>query len=87
MGGIIIFDFFELIIDLYIFMRFWDYAQVIIGGWKNSKSVIRKNRTKPDVTEVSTPDFLTSSEQRGFWVRYTFSGCYIIEEYICRSRT
>ncbi|XP_058808970.1 LOW QUALITY PROTEIN: C3 and PZP-like alpha-2-macroglobulin domain-containing protein 8 [Phymastichus coffea] len=49
--------------------------EVFIGGWKNSKSVIRKNRTKPDVTEVNTFDFLSSNEYRGFWIRW--SGGYL----------
>lgn len=45
--------------------------EVFIGGWKNTKSVIRKNRTKPDFAEVDTPAFLTSDEFRGFWIRWT----------------
>lgn len=44
--------------------------EVFIGGWKNSKSVIRKNRTKPDVSEVDTPDILNGGEFRGFWVKW-----------------
>lgn len=44
--------------------------EVFIGGWKNTKSVIRKNRTKPDVVEVETPDIVNGSEFRGFWIRW-----------------
>ncbi|XP_061512839.1 uncharacterized protein LOC1278977 isoform X1 [Anopheles gambiae] len=44
--------------------------EVFIGGWKNTKSVIRKNRTKPDVAEVETPDILNAGEFRGFWIRW-----------------
>uniref|UniRef100_A0A182JIQ8 Farnesoic acid O-methyl transferase domain-containing protein n=1 Tax=Anopheles atroparvus TaxID=41427 RepID=A0A182JIQ8_ANOAO len=44
--------------------------EVFIGGWKNTKSVIRKNRTKPDVAEVDTPDILNAGEFRGFWIRW-----------------
>lgn len=44
--------------------------EVFIGGWSNSKSVFRKNRTKPDVVEESTPDFLSAVEFRGFWIRW-----------------
>ncbi|CAK9822668.1 C3 and PZP-like alpha-2-macroglobulin domain-containing protein 8 [Anthophora retusa] len=44
--------------------------EVFIGGWNNSKSVIRKNRAKPDVAEVQTPDILSGDEYRGFWIRW-----------------
>lgn len=44
--------------------------EIFIGGWGNSKSVIRKNRTKPDVAESNTPGILNPDEFRGFWVRW-----------------
>ncbi|XP_046836952.1 uncharacterized protein LOC124432248 isoform X2 [Vespa crabro] len=44
--------------------------EVIIGGWANSKSVIRKNRTKPEVAEKETPGILTADNFRGFWIRW-----------------
>ncbi|XP_015586335.1 uncharacterized protein LOC107263519 isoform X3 [Cephus cinctus] len=44
--------------------------EVFIGGWGNSKSVIRKNRSKPEVAEVETPGILTADEFRGFWIRW-----------------
>jgi hypothetical protein len=45
--------------------------EVFIGGWANTKSVIRKNRTKPDVVEKSTEGILSSYEYRGFWVQWS----------------
>ncbi|XP_072393497.1 uncharacterized protein [Diabrotica undecimpunctata] len=44
--------------------------EVFIGGWGNSKSIIRKNRSKPDVAEVPTPGILHPNEFRGFWIRW-----------------
>lgn len=44
--------------------------EIFIGGWKNTKSVIRKNRAKPDVCEVETPDILNAGEFRGFWIKW-----------------
>lgn len=44
--------------------------EVFLGGWKNTKSIIRKNRTKPDVAESDTPDILNDGEFRGFWIRW-----------------
>lgn len=44
--------------------------EVFLGGWKNTKSIIRKNRTKPDVAEADTPDLLNDGEFRGFWIRW-----------------
>lgn len=44
--------------------------EVFIGGWGNTKSVIRQNRQKPDVVEVPTPGILNANEYRGFWIRW-----------------
>lgn len=44
--------------------------EVFLGGWSNSKSVIRKNRQMPDVAEADTLNILSSEEFRGFWVRW-----------------
>lgn len=45
--------------------------EVFIGGWQNSKSIIRYNQTKPEVAEAHTPGILNGDELRGFWVRHT----------------
>lgn len=45
--------------------------EIFLGGWQNSKSVIRYNQTKPDVAEAHTPGILNGNELRGFWVRVT----------------
>lgn len=47
--------------------------EVFIGGWGNTKSVIRKNKTKPDVMETMTPNILHPGEFRGFWIRWNDS--------------
>ncbi|XP_076284165.1 uncharacterized protein LOC143210832 isoform X3 [Lasioglossum baleicum] len=44
--------------------------EVFIGGWSNAKSVIRKNKTKPEAAEVETPGILSPDEFRGFWIRW-----------------
>lgn len=45
-------------------------VEVFIGGWGNTKSVIRRNRTKPEKVEIETPQILNGGEFRGFWVRW-----------------
>ena len=44
--------------------------QIFIGGWGNTKTAIRRNRTKPDKAVVDTPDILSDAEYRGFWVSW-----------------
>lgn len=45
--------------------------EIFIGGWSNAKSVIRKNRSKPEVAEAETSDILSGDEFRGFWIRWS----------------
>lgn len=44
--------------------------EVFIGGWSNQKSVIRRNKQKPEKAEANTPDVLNGGEFRGFWIRW-----------------
>lgn len=60
--------------------------QIFIGGWSNNKSVIRKNRTKPDVAEAETPEILSGDEYRGFWIRWELVLVYLIRESLSRGR-
>jgi len=45
--------------------------EIFIGGWGNTKSVIRYNKSKPEVAECHTPAILNAGEFRGFWIRVT----------------
>lgn len=45
-------------------------VEIFIGGWNNSKSVIRFNQSKPDKVEVDTPDIVCDAEYRRFWVTF-----------------
>ncbi|CAH0395524.1 unnamed protein product [Bemisia tabaci] len=44
--------------------------EVVIGGWANTKSCIRKNSSKVEQALVDTMDILTSDEYKGFWIRW-----------------
>lgn len=46
-------------------------VEIFIGGWGNTKSVIRRNKQKPERAETETPDILNAGEFRGFWIRWT----------------
>jgi hypothetical protein len=45
-------------------------SQILIGGWKNTKSVIRRTGCEPDKAVVDTPYILSDAEYRGFWIRW-----------------
>ncbi|XP_033624558.1 macrophage mannose receptor 1-like [Asterias rubens] len=45
--------------------------EIIIGGWTNSNSAIRRCAQCPtNEVYISTPNFLSDKEFRGFWVEY-----------------
>ncbi|XP_063838499.1 uncharacterized protein LOC135087680 [Ostrinia nubilalis] len=44
--------------------------EVIIGGWENTKSVIRRKGKNPDQKEIQTPGILTDKEFRRFSIRW-----------------
>lgn len=44
--------------------------EVFIGGWQNTKSVIRNNQAKSEVATAHTPGILDANKLCGFWIRY-----------------
>ncbi|XP_073831690.1 uncharacterized protein [Musca autumnalis] len=44
--------------------------EIAIGGWANTKSIIRLIDQEPDLVAVQTPDICNPNEMRGFWVRW-----------------
>uniref|UniRef100_A0A1I8MIG9 Farnesoic acid O-methyl transferase domain-containing protein n=1 Tax=Musca domestica TaxID=7370 RepID=A0A1I8MIG9_MUSDO len=44
--------------------------EIAIGGWKNTKSIIRYVGRQPDVAAAATPNIVNEHEMRGFWVRW-----------------
>lgn len=45
--------------------------EIVIGGWRNTKSVIRHSGVEPpEVVEKSTPDIVNSDVYRGFWIHW-----------------
>ena len=45
-------------------------SQIVIGGWKNTKSVIRRNGVEPNKDEVLTPYIVSDAEYHGFYIRW-----------------
>lgn len=44
--------------------------EIFIGGWGNTRSIIRRSRAKPEKAEAETPGILNGEEFRGFWLRW-----------------
>jgi hypothetical protein len=42
--------------------------EIVIGGWGNTRSVIRKQSSGTNQVEANTPNILSSIESRQFWV-------------------
>ena len=47
-----------------------DMYEIVIGGWANAKSGIRRTKGGTDLVTVDTPDILLGTEFRGFWVSW-----------------
>jgi len=46
-----------------------------IGGWRNTKSALRRNRAVL-VAEANTPQIISGAEYREFWIRWN---CGLVE--------
>ena len=44
--------------------------EIVISGWKNRKSAIRRCKQCKNMVVVKTPKFLSPAEYRGFWITY-----------------
>ncbi|XP_077978663.1 uncharacterized protein LOC144434081 [Glandiceps talaboti] len=44
--------------------------EIVIGGWGNTQSVIRRSKQGNTKVEASTPSILSPTEFRGFWITY-----------------
>ncbi|XP_066266631.1 uncharacterized protein [Branchiostoma lanceolatum] len=48
--------------------------EIVIGGWNNTKSAIRRSKGGTDRAFNATPGILSSTESRGFWIAWTVDG-------------
>ncbi|CAH1238889.1 EYS [Branchiostoma lanceolatum] len=48
--------------------------EILIGGWGNTWSVIRRRKQGPNLVEVRTPDILSPTSYRGFWISVSSYG-------------
>ncbi|XP_078665528.1 uncharacterized protein LOC144907954 [Branchiostoma floridae x Branchiostoma belcheri] len=51
-----------------------DTYEIVIGGWNNTQSVIRRAPDGDNEVTVSTQDILSSDEFRGFWISWAADG-------------
>jgi len=62
--------------------------EIVLGGWNNTKSVIRFGGQGPSVAEADTPQLLDSDEFKSFWIKWEKSclqvnlACMILNKYI-----
>ncbi|KAI8498912.1 hypothetical protein Bbelb_233650 [Branchiostoma belcheri] len=51
-----------------------DMYEIVIGGWDNTRSAIRRSKQGANRAVSSTPGVLSSTESRGFWISWTVTG-------------
>lgn len=55
--------------------------EVVIGGWGNTQSVIRRCQQCGHEVEVQTIGILSGTEFRGFWITYDSTGLISVGKY------
>ena len=45
-----------------------DVYEVVIGGWGNTKSAIRRGNQGRELASAETPSIISADEWRGFWI-------------------
>ena len=48
-----------------------DGYEIVIGGWNNTKSAIRDGKQKENKVFIETPNILSATEFRQFWIHIT----------------
>ncbi|KAI8493612.1 hypothetical protein Bbelb_285330 [Branchiostoma belcheri] len=51
-----------------------DMYEIVLGGWGNAKSAIRRKRQGPDLVNVATPAINSPTEYRTFWINLAADG-------------
>ncbi|XP_078573406.1 uncharacterized protein LOC144860153 [Branchiostoma floridae x Branchiostoma japonicum] len=51
-----------------------DMYEIVIGGWGNSKSMIRRSKQGHDHAKVSTVEINSQTEYRAFWITWSSDG-------------
>ncbi|XP_019614801.1 PREDICTED: cell wall protein RBR3-like [Branchiostoma belcheri] len=51
-----------------------DMYEIVLGGWGNTKSAIRRGKLGSDVTNVDTPAINSPTEYRTFWINLASDG-------------
>ncbi|XP_078617273.1 C3 and PZP-like alpha-2-macroglobulin domain-containing protein 8 [Branchiostoma floridae x Branchiostoma japonicum] len=48
--------------------------EIVIGGWDNMRSVIRRSKQGLEHADVQIPDLLSKNEYRAFWITWSSDG-------------
>ncbi|XP_066284945.1 uncharacterized protein [Branchiostoma lanceolatum] len=48
--------------------------EIVLGGWGNTQSVIRRGKQRTNLAKVSTPGINSPTEHRAFWITWSSDG-------------
>lgn len=54
--------------------------EIFLGGWDNTKSAIRLNKEKPDVSEAATEQIVNDTEFKRFRVKWNYAGISVTRD-------